>query len=384
MQKIKIGVIGTGFIGPVHIEAMRRLGYVDIVALADINEEVARQKANMLSIPAAYGDYKKLLADPEIEVVHICTPNNLHYSMTKEAMAAGKHVVCEKPLSMDSKEAEELIRIAGEKKLANAVHFNVRFYPLIHQIREMIKNGDLGQIFAVNGSYQQDWLFFEMDYNWRLEPKFSGDSRAIADIGSHWFDSVEFMTGIKVNKVCADFATFHPIRKKPLKPVETYSGKMLTPEDYADVPINTEDYATVLLRFDNGAHGSLTVNQVAAGRKNRIFFEVYGSKAAVQYNTESPNELWIGRRDGNNEILMRDPSLLYTAAREIVTFPGGHNEGFPDTSKHLFAKFYRYIAEQGYKTGKTPEFPTFEAGLRELQMCEGIVQSAKQEKWVNL
>ena len=183
MQKIKVGVIGTGFIGPAHIEAMRRLGYVDIAALADINEEVARQKAGMLSIPTAYGDYKKLLADPEIEVVHICTPNNLHYAMTREAMAAGKHVVCEKPLAMDSKEAEELIRIAGEKKLANAVHFNVRFYPLIHQIREMIKNGDLGQIFAVNGSYQQDWLFFETDYNWRLEPQFSGDSRAIADIG---------------------------------------------------------------------------------------------------------------------------------------------------------------------------------------------------------
>ena len=192
------------------------------------------------------------------------------------------------------------------------------------------------------------------------------------------------MTGIKVNKVCADFATFHPVRKKPLKPVETYSGKMLKPEDYADVPINTEDYATVLLHFDNDAHGSLTVNQVAAGRKNRIFFEIYGSKAAVQYNTEFPNELWIGRRDENNEVLLRDPSLLYTAAREIVTFPGGHNEGFPDTSKHLFAKFYRYIAEQGYKTGKTPEFPTFEAGLRELQMCESVVQSAKQEKWVSL
>jgi predicted dehydrogenase len=384
MRKVKVGVIGTGFIGPAHIEAMRRLGYVDIVALTDINEEVAKSKAEMLSIPAAYGDYKKLLADPQIEAVHICTPNNLHYAMTKEAMEAGKHVVCEKPLSMNSREAEELVRMAKAKGLVNAVHFNVRFYPLIHQIREMIKNGDLGRIFAVNGSYQQDWLFYETDYNWRLEPKYSGDSRAIADIGSHWFDSVEFMTGLNVKEVCADFATFHPVRKKPLKPVETYSGKLLTPEDYADVEIGTEDYATVLLRFDNGAHGSLTVNQVAAGRKNRIFFEIYGSKAAIQYNTESPNELWIGRRDGNNELLMRDPSLMYAGAREIVSFPGGHNEGFPDTSKQMFAKLYKYIAGGGYETGAPAEFPTFEAGLRELEMCEGIVKSAKQEKWVGI
>lgn len=384
MRKIKVGVIGTGFIGPAHIEAMRRLGFIDIVALADINEDVARHKAEMLNIPISYGDYKKLLAQPEIEVVHICTPNNLHFSMTKEAMEAGKHVVCEKPLSMDSKQAAELVKIAKEKNLANAVHFNLRFYPLIQQIREMIKNGDLGTIFAVNGSYQQDWLFYETDYNWRLEPKFSGDSRAVADIGSHWFDAIEFITGIRVERVCADFATFHPVRKKPLKPVETYSGKMLTPEDYEDVKINTEDYATILLNFDNGAHGSLTVNQVAAGRKNRLFFEIYGSKAAVQFNSETPNELWIGRRDRSNELLIRDPSLMYPASREIITFPGGHNEGFPDTSKQLFGKFYRYIAEEGYKNGKEIQFPTFEAGLRELVICEGVVDSAKKEKWIKL
>lgn len=384
MRKVKVGVIGTGFIGPAHIEAMRRLGHVDVVALADVNEEVARQKADALSIPSAFGDYKKLLADPGIEVVHICTPNNLHYPMSKEAMAAGKHVVCEKPLAMNSAEAKDLLKIAHEKKLVNAVHFNIRFYPLIHHIRAMIQNGDLGKIFAVNGSYQQDWLFLDTDYNWRLEPEFSGDSRAVADIGSHWFDAVEFMTGIKVAKVMADFATFHPIRKKPLKPIETYSGKMLTPEDYQDMRIDTEDYASVLLRFDNGAHGSLTVNQVAAGRKNRIYFEIYGSKAAIQYNTESPNEVWIGYREKNNEVLLRDPSLLYADARNIVTFPGGHNEGFPDTSKQFFAKFYRYIAEEGVKKGVAPEFPTFEAGLRELELCEGIVSSKRQEKWVSL
>ncbi len=384
MEKIRTGVIGTGFIGPTHIEALRRLGFVDVVALADIDDATAKAKAEQLSIDKSYGNYQQLLADPEIDVVHICSPNSFHFQMAKEALLAGKHVVCEKPLTMNSAQAKELIALAKEKGLANAVHFNIRFYPVIHEARAMIQNGELGKIFAVNGSYQQDWLFKETDYSWRLEPKFSGDSRAVADIGSHWLDSVEFMTGIRIDKVCADFATFYPTRKKPLKPVETYSGKVLTPDDYADVPIDTEDYASVLLKFDNGAHGSMTVNQVAAGRKNRIWFEIYGSKKSIAINTERPNEMWIGERDEANHVLMKDPSLMHREAAQLISYPGGHNEGFPDTIKQFATKFYNYIRAEGYKTGATPEFPTFEAGLRELQLCEAIVESAKQEKWLSL
>lgn len=384
MHKIKAGIIGTGFIGPAHIEALRRLGNVDIVALADINDEVAKQKAELLNIGKYYGDYKNLLNDKEIEVVHVCTPNHLHYLIAKEALLAGKHVVCEKPLAMNSIEANELIRIAKEKKLVNAVHFNLRFYPLMHQVKTMVENGELGRILAVNGSYQQDWLFYETDFNWRLQPEFSGESRAVADIGSHWLDLMEFITGVGISKVCADFATFHPIRKKPLKPIETYAGKMLSPEDYEDIQISTEDYATVLLRFDNGAHGSMTVNQVAAGRKNRLYFEICGTKKAIGWDSERPNEMWIGRRDGSNEILIKDPSLMYQNAREIVSFPGGHNEGFPDTSKQMFKKLYKYIQEEGQLKGVTPEFPTFEAGQRELVLCENIVKSAKEEKWLEV
>ncbi|MEA4853956.1 MAG: Gfo/Idh/MocA family oxidoreductase [Christensenella sp.] len=384
MKKIKTGVIGTGFIGPTHIEALRRLGYVDVVALADIDDATARAKADQLSIDKSYGNYKDLLKDPEIDVVHVCSPNSFHYTMAKEALLAGKHVVCEKPLTMTSEEAKDLIAVAKETGLANAVHFNIRFYPVIHEARAMIENGELGTIFAINGSYQQDWLFKETDYSWRLEPKFSGASRAVADIGSHWLDSVEFMTGLRINKVCADFATFYPIRKKPLKPVETYSGKILTPEDYADVPINTEDYASVLLKFENGAHGCMTVNQVAAGRKNRIWFEIYGSKKSLAINTERPNEMWIGNRDEANQTLMKDPSLMHPEARQLISYPGGHNEGFPDTIKQFATKFYGYIRDEGYKTGATPEFATFEDGLRELTLCESIVESAKAEKWVSL
>lgn len=381
MKRLKVGVIGTGFIGPAHIEALRRTGLADVVALADMNDEIAKAKADELSVPQSYGNYKALLADREIDVVHVCTPNHLHYTMSKEAIEAGKHVVCEKPLAMNSSEAAELVRIAEEKGVVNAIHFNIRFYPIIHHVKAMIENGELGEILAVNGSYQQDWLFYETDYNWRLEPQFSGDSRAIADIGSHWLDSVEFMTGLKVKKVCADFATFHPIRKKPLKPVDTYSGKLLTPEEYAYVLIGTEDYATVLLRFEGKAHGSLTVNQVAAGRKNRCYFEIYGSKKSVVIDSERCNEIWIGRRDANNEMLLKDPSLLQPSARAIASFPGGHNEGFPDTSKQLFKKVYTYIL-----TGCTGgiEYPTFEAGRRELELCERIVDSARSESWIEI
>ncbi len=384
MSKIKVGVLGAGFIGPAHIEALRRLGYIEVKALADINQDVAIQKAKLLNIAKSYGDYREVLKDPEIQVVHICVPNNLHYSISKEALEAGKHVVCEKPLAMNSSQAKDLVRIAKNKKVVNAVHFNLRFYPLIHQAKMMVEQGEIGRIFAINGSYQQDWLFYETDYNWRLQPEYSGDSRAVADIGSHWLDLIEFVANIKVREVCADFATFHSIRKKPLKSIETYAGKVLAPEDYADININTEDYATVLLRFDNGSHGSMTVNQVAAGRKNRLYFEIYGSKKSIVWDSQRPNEMWIGRRDGNNEVITKDPSLVYQYAQDIISFPGGHNEGFPDTSKQMFSKVYSYILNNGIQKGLVPEFPTFEDGLRELVLCERIVESSNKNEWINV
>lgn len=382
MDKIKVGVIGTGFIGPVHVEAIRRLPHTEVVALSGSNEERAREKADELGIERAYGDYRKLLADKEVNVVHICTTNHLHYKIAKEAILSGKHVVCEKPLAMNAEEGRELTKLANDHGVICAMHLNCRAYPLIQQVKEMVKRGDLGTIFAVNGSYQQDWLFKETDYSWRLEKEFSGESRAIADIGTHWFDTIETITGLKTKKVCADFATFYKTRKKPLKPVETYSGKTLELRDYEDVPIDTEDYATVLIKFDNGAHGSFTVNQVAAGRKNRLYFEIYGSKCAVAFDSETPNQLWIGNRDGNNEIMMKDPSLLYENVREYNSYPGGHTEGFADATKHTMRKIYEAI--RAGETGKALEYPRFEDGYRELLLCEAIVHSAEEEKWVSV
>jgi len=381
-RTLKVGVIGTGFIGPAHIEAARRTFLAEVVALADINEDVARRKANDLAVERAFGDYRELLRQDHIEVVHICTPNHLHYTMVKEALLAGKHVVCEKPLAMNRREAEELVELAEKLGRVHAVHFNVRFYPLVREARSLISQGKVGKIFAVHGSYLQDWLFYETDYNWRLEPELSGPSRAVADIGSHWLDLVEYISGQQVVEVFADFATFHKTRKKPLKPVETYAGKILKPEDYETVPITTEDYASVLLHFDGGAHGVMTVNQVAAGRKNRITYEIDGSLCALFWDSERPNELWIGRRDKANELLMKDPSLVSETTRQIISFPGGHNEGFPDTSKHFFREVYSAILDGQPREEWT--FPTFVDGLREVVLCEAILESAQKGAWVQV
>lgn len=384
MSLVKVGVIGTGFIGPAHIEAARRTFLAEVVALADVNEEIAKCKAQQYAVARCYGDYRELLRDDDVQAVHICTPNSLHYQMAKEALLAGKHVICEKPLAMNREEAEDLVELVEKKGLVNAVHFNIRYYPLAREAKQMVRNGQVGKVFAVHGSYLQDWLFYDTDYNWRLESELSGESRAIADIGSHWLDLIEYIIGQRVEEVFADFATFHPVRKKPLKPVETYAGKILQPEDYASVPIHTEDYASVLLHFTNGTHGVLTVNQVAAGRKNRLFYEIDGSQCALCWDSERPNELWIGRRDRANELLLKDPSLLHSKTREIVSFPGGHNEGFSDTSKHLFREVYNCILEGTKPSQDEQDFPTFMDGLREVLLCEAILKSARSGKWVKV
>jgi predicted dehydrogenase len=381
MTKIKVGVVGTGFIGPAHIEALRRLPNVEVAALCEVTQELAEQKAAQLGIERAY-TFDELLKQDDIQVVHVCTPNFLHYSQSKAVLEAGKHCVCEKPLAKDLHEAEELVELAAKTGLVNAVHFNLRYYPLARQMKVMREKGELGDVYNIIGSYLQDWLFYETDYNWRLEPDKSGDSRAIADIGSHLMDIIEYITGLKTTAVLADFNTVHKTRKKPLKPVETYSGKMLQPEDYADVPINTEDHANVLLRFDNGNRGVITVSQVSAGRKNQLKLEISGSKKTFAFNSEAPNELWIGNRDGYNEVLMRDPSLVHPEARSVISFPGGHNEGFPDTSKQLFKEVY--AAVEAGKMPENPAFPTFADGYRELLICERILESSRKEAWVEI
>jgi predicted dehydrogenase len=382
LKPIKVAVAGVGFIGPVHIESLRRAGGVEVVALFHPFENEAAEKAVAMGIPKYFTDYDQMIKESDFECVHICTPNNLHYPMAKKALLTGRHVVCEKPLATTVKEAEELLALAREKKLVHAVSFNLRYYPLVRQMKIMREKGELGRVYSIIGSYLQDWLFYDTDYNWRLEPDKSGDSKAIADIGSHLIDLIEYISGLSITEVMADFSTVHHTRKKPLKAVETYSGKTLAPEDYQDVPIKTEDFASVLLRFSDGSRGVVSVSQVAAGRKNRLGLEIHGSKITMAWNSENPNELWVGKRNEANSVLLRDPSLVDKDVRSIITYPGGHNEGFGDTSKQLFRDIYSAV-----RAGKQPEkptYPTFEEGLRELRLCDAIVESHRKQAWIKI
>ncbi|MEI8131952.1 MAG: Gfo/Idh/MocA family oxidoreductase, partial [Leptolinea sp.] len=374
-------IAGTGFIGPAHLEGLRRIN-IPVIGLSEANPELAKEKAAQLGIEKAFGSFEEMLKDPEITTVHLATPNLLHFPHAKAALLAGKHVICEKPLAMNTAESAELVKLAADKKLVNAINFNLRFYPISHHARSMVLAGEIGKVFAIHGSYLQDWLLYETDWNWRLEPGQGGNLRAVADIGSHWLDLTTFITGLKIEAVMADFQTFLPIRKKPKKAIETFTGKLLTASDYEDKPISTEDYASILLRYENEAHGVVTVSQLSAGRKNRLSYEIDGSKAALAFESEHPNELWIGHREKPNELLLKDPSLLSTEARSIASYPGGHIEGFPDTFKQLSAKVYEYIRKGDFSA--KPDFPTFADGHYELQLCDAIERSAKEDRWVNV
>jgi predicted dehydrogenase len=375
-----VGVVGTGFIGVVHVEALRRLG-IPVLGVVGSSAERARAKADALGLPV-YESYEALLADERIKVVHLTTPNYLHYPQVKAAIAAGKHVVCEKPLAMTSAESGELLRLARERGVVHAVNFNIRFYPLCQHARALVAGGDIGQPWVIGGSYLQDWLLLPTDWNWRLEPGLGGTLRAVADIGSHWLDLLTFITGRRVEAVMADLHTFIPVRQKPTKPIDTFTGKQVTASETVDQPISTEDYASILLRFEGGARGVLTVSQVSAGRKNRLSFEIDGSRAALAWDSERPEELWLGRREAPNGALLRDPSLLAPAARAATDYPGGHAEGFPDTFKQLYKAVYRAVAAGGPPA--EPDYPTFADGHEELLLGEAIAKSAAEGRWVML
>lgn len=379
MKQFKACVIGVGFIGAAHIEALRRLGNVDVVALSDVLDPAAKAAAN--GVPKGYEDYREMIGKENPDVVHICTPNVDHYEMAMYAMERGMAVICEKPMTKTVDEAKRLADYAQKKGLVTGVNFNYRMYPQIMQAKAMVDAGEVGSIYTIHGGYLQDWLFYDTDYSWRLEPEISGASRAFADIGSHWIDAVEFISGLRAVEVFADFATFHKIRKKPLRAIDTYSGMTLRPEDYEEKPIDTEDYCTVLFKFDNGARGTCTISQVFAGRKNQMLVDIGGSRCALHWDSEQSNELWIGRRDTFNQTATKDPSTLSALASSIMSYPGGHVEGFPDTFKQNFKAIYAAI-EKG-DTGQKL-FATFDDGLREMQLCDAIVKSAKEGRWVRV
>jgi predicted dehydrogenase len=380
MKRIRTAIIGTGFMGRVHLEAVRRLGFVEVAAIASRRIDAARSMAETFHVERVESHYDRILADPDIQAIHICTPNSLHAPIAKAALAAGKHVLCEKPLAMSTKEAQEIEALASAKNLRNCTCHNLRYYPMVQQMRSMREAGDLGEILVVQGTYSQDWLLHDTDWNWRIESDKNGPSRVMADIGSHWCDMAEHVTGQRIQSLCADLQTFHKTRKRPKVSVETFAGKTLSPEDYELVPIDTEDFGSVIFRMGERARGAFTASQVSAGRKNRLNIEIYGTKSSVVWDQERPDELWIGNRNTNNQMLVKDPSLMKPQAQSFAELPGGHVEGYNDTFKQVFRRFYKSIESPD----SVPEYPQFADGHRQLKILEAEMASHKTRAWVEV
>ncbi|MEO8596629.1 MAG: Gfo/Idh/MocA family oxidoreductase [Candidatus Solibacter sp.] len=380
MHKFNTALFGTGFVGRVHLEAIRRLGYVKLYAIGEREIDKANRLAAEFGALKVEADYHRLLEDPEIHAVHICTPNVFHFPMAKAALEAGKHVICEKPLATSIADAQVLVDLAKKTGLRNCTAHNLRYYPMVQHMRRMIADGDIGEVQVVQGTYSQDWLLYETDWNWRLDSKANGRSRCLADIGSHWCDMAEHITGQRITSVCCDMATFHKTRKSPKGPIETFAGKTLTPDDYVEVPIDTEDMGAVVFRMGNGARGAYTASQVNTGCKNRLEMEVYGTKGGLRWNQERPDELWIGNRNTPNQIIIKDPSLLKPDARSFADLPGGHSEGYDDSFKQLFRRFYQSIDEPSV----IPDYPQFADGLRQLTILESEMDSNAKHGWTDV
>jgi predicted dehydrogenase len=379
--QVRAAVVGTGFIGLVHVEALRRLG-IEVTGIVGSSPERVREKARSAPLPEPYESYEAMLADPRVDVVHITSPNHLHHPQAKAALQAGKHVICEKPLGMDSVETEELLRLARASGLVHAVNFNIRFYPQCREARERVAAGALGDVRLVTGSYLQDWLLYDTDWNWRLEHDRGGALRAVGDIGSHWIDLMTYITGRHVESVMADLTTFIGVRRQPTGPVETFSTAAAAAAETVAREIQTEDTASMLLRFEGGARGAVTVSQLSAGRKNALSFQVDGSRSALAWMGERPDELWIGHRDEPNQVLLRDPSLLTPGAAALASVPGGHAEGFENTFRELYRAVYRAVAAGG--PPDEPDYPTFADGHEETLIGEAIAASARDGRWIDV
>ena len=376
---IGAAVIGTGFIGTVHVEALRRIG-IDVRGVLGSTADRGAARAETLGVGRAYKTLDELLADPAVRVVHVTSPNHLHVPQASAVMAAGKHVVCEKPLAMNATESARLAKQAQSAGVVNAVNFNIRFYPLHQHAREIIAEGRLGEVRLVTGHYFQDWLLFDTDWNWRLEPDKGGALRAVGDIGSHWLDLMAFVTGQSIVAVMADLATFVEARQQPTGPVETFStergGKTVTRQ------MGTEDVASILLRFANGARGAVSVSQISPGRKNSLQWEIDGSLAAAAWDSETPDHLWLGHRDRPNEILLRNPALMGAAGRAAAALPGGHVEGFADTFAALFRAIYSDVAAG--RPAEWPPYATFADGHDEMLVNDAVAASAASGRWVEV
>lgn len=381
MKPIKAGIIGMGYIGVSHIEAVRRIGFTELVAVADVNYELAERKAAENNVPRCYRTVNELLADPEIQVVHNCTPNHLHTEINIQIIEAGKHVFSEKPLARSSDEsARQIEALSKHPEIVAGLNFNYRMNPLVQEMKHRVRKGEIGSPRLVHGSYLQDWLLFETDYNWRIEPEISGPSRVMADIGSHWIDSVQVVTGAKIVEVCADLLTAFPVRKKPKGQVETFAVNINA--EYEEKEVLTEDYGAVLFRMDNGARGVFLASQVSPGRKCHLNFEIDGTNASLYWNQELADQMWMGFRDQDNHLVMRNPNLMDPAARAYTYLAAGHPEGWNDAMRANVYAFYKFVQDGKQMADGKPDFATFQEGHYLVMLVEAILESNQTRSWV--
>jgi predicted dehydrogenase len=376
---ITVGLIGAGYIGPIHLGALARLGGVRVKTVIDVNGELAKKAAAAYNVPNSGMDHREVINDPEIDVIHNCTPNKYHYQITKGALEAGKQVLSEKPLAMNLKEAEDLVELAEKKRAITGIDFCYRYYPVVQEMAVRVRRGDAGTVRMVSGSYFQDWLSREIDWTWRLLRSESGDSNITADLGSHWFDLIQFVTGLRVREVIGDLATLIPVRRRPTRQVLAF--EKVEEVESEEVNVELEDYSSILFRLSGGAPGSFTTSQVCAGRKSDTEFQIYGSDCSYAWNHKEATVLWIGHREKANEILIENPTLQDPSTAAYAGLPAGHPLGYHDAVMNLFKDYYEAVE----KGGKGRELrPTFQTGFEEMKILEAILASHKKRSWVEV
>lgn len=373
MPKPGIAIIGTGMIGAVHRRAALLAG-AEIRGVAASSPQRARDVAQAWNVPRAYRDIEEVIADPQVQVVHVCTPNHLHRPMAQAALEAGKHVVCEKPLATTLEDARALASLAAASGLVATVPFVYRYHPVVREARARIADGELGPLHLIHGSYLQDWLLDPASNNWRVDPALGGASRVFADIGSHWCDLVEWVSGERFAEVSAAFDTVIAERS-------TGTGQSFTTAvaGSAMQPVSSEDVAAAMFRTGAGTLASLTVSQVSAGRHNRLWFEIDGARASVAFNQEDAERLWIGRPDQREETFVRGPGGGSAEQRRLSVLPAGHAQGYGHCFEAFVADTYHAI------DGERPQgLPTFEDGLRSALIVDRVIASARSRAWTTI
>jgi len=368
MKKLRIGIVGLGFIGPHHLEAIRRLGFAEVTAVAENSDELARKKADQYFVEKSYGNWRAMVADPDIDVIDITTPTNLHAPIALAAVKAGKHVIVDKPMALSTREAREMHEAATAAGVVNAVTFSIRYNVMLQQLRAMIARGDAGRVNYIQGHYFQEWLLRDTDFNWRILPEVAGNLAMVADAGAHWYDMVQHVTGHKIVRVLADLSRFIDTRQRP-----TSGGGT---EPYT---VEVPDLGMVLFQFDNGARGMFSTGAIMAGHKNDLTMEVVGSEASLRWQQERPDELWIGQRDEPTQVLLKDPPLLDPSVKNLARLPGGHSETWTDAFRNLMQNILGFIAEgRDPKEADGTQFATFATGLGVARIIDAIEESAAQ------